>query len=67
MAKEKKSAGTPTKTGRYVIGSAGFAKISAVEGISLTDTMKKRASEKRTKRLSAEEYRRIIISSHRKG
>jgi hypothetical protein len=50
-----------------VIGSAGFAKISAVEGIHLTEAMKERAAVKRAKRLTAEEYRRTIIASHRKG
>ncbi|HEX2364712.1 MAG TPA: hypothetical protein VHJ00_06725 [Bradyrhizobium sp.] len=67
MAKQKKSVGSHTKTGRYVIGNAGFAKISAVEGIRLTDAMKERAAVKRAKKLTAEEYRRTIISSHRKG
>jgi hypothetical protein len=67
MPKQKKSAGAPAKTGRYVIGSAGFAKISAVEGIHLSDAMKELAAVKRAKRLTADEYRRTIIASHRKG
>lgn len=67
MPKPKKSAGRSAKTGRYVVGRAGFAKISAVEGIRLTDAMKKRADEKQAKGLTAEEYRRAIIHSHRKG
>jgi hypothetical protein len=67
MEKQKKSVRQSTKTGRYVIGRAGFAKISAVEGIHLTDAMRKRADDKRAKGLSAEEHRRAIISSHRKG
>jgi hypothetical protein len=50
-----------------VLGSDRFAKISEVEGIRLTTTMKKRASEARSKGLSAEEYRQSIIRSHRKG
>jgi hypothetical protein len=33
----------------------------------LTDAMKKRADDKLAKGLSAEEYRRTIIGSHRKG
>jgi hypothetical protein len=66
MAKQKKSTGRSTKTGRYVIGSAGFAKISAVEGIHLTDAMKERTAVKRAKDLTAEEHRRTIIDSHRK-
>jgi hypothetical protein len=55
------------KTGRFVLGSDRFAKISEVEGVRLTTAMKKRASEARIKGLSAEEYRRAIIRSHRKG
>ena len=66
MTKQKKPDGQTTKSGRFVIGSAGFAKISAVEGIKLTDAMKKRADERRAKGLTAEEYRRTIVSSHRK-
>lgn len=50
-----------------MIGSAAFAKISAVEGIKMTPEMKKRASERRSKGLTAEEFRRAIIESHRKG
>jgi hypothetical protein len=67
MAKQKKITGSSRKTGRFVVGRAGFAKISAVEGIQLTDAMEKRADEKRAKGLSAEEHRRAIIGSHRKG
>jgi hypothetical protein len=67
MAKEKKSVRTGIKAGRLVIGRAGFAKISEVEGIKLTDAMKQRADDKRAKGLTAEEHRRAIISSHRKG
>jgi hypothetical protein len=66
MPKQKKSGGRSAKAGRLVIGRAGFAKISAVEGIHLTDAMEKRAKARRTKGLSAEEYRRSIISNHSK-
>jgi hypothetical protein len=66
MAKREKSVGQRTKSSRFVIGDAAFAKISAVEGISLTDAMKKRADDKRSKGLTAEEHRRAIIRSHRK-
>lgn len=66
MAK-KKSDATSTRTNRFVIGKAGFAKISEVEGIRLTTAMKKRAENAQAKGLSAEEYRRTIISGHRKG
>ena len=67
MAKQKKSVAKSAKTGRFVIGSAGFGKISAVEGIRMTAEMKKRASEARAKGLTAEEYRRKIVRSYRKG
>jgi len=67
MIKQKKSPGQAAKAGRLVIGRAGFAKISAVEGLRLTEEMDQRAQDRRTKGLSAEEYRRAIISSHRKG
>jgi hypothetical protein len=65
MTKQK----TPTrdaKTGQYVLGSDRFAKISEVEGIRLTESMKKRANDARSKGLTAEEYRRTIIRNHRK-
>ncbi|MDI1267280.1 MAG: hypothetical protein PS018_28865 [bacterium] len=55
------------KTGQFVLGSDRFAKISEVEGIRLTPAMKKRAGEAQAKGLSAEEYRRTIIRSHKKG
>ncbi len=67
MAKQKKSATTGTKTGRFVVGKANFAKISEVEGIRPTAAMKKRAEDAQARGLSAEEYRRAIIGSHRKG
>jgi hypothetical protein len=67
MSKQRKSAGNSEKMGRFVIGRERFAKISAVEGIRLTEAMEKRAEDKRTKGLSSEEYRQTIIGSHRKG
>jgi len=66
MAKPKNTA-KGEKTGRFVLGSDRYAKISEVEGIRLTTAMKKRANEAQSKGLSAEEYRRAIIRSHRKG
>ncbi len=67
MEKQRKSATKGAKTGRFVVGKAGFAKISEVEGIRPSAAMKKRAEDAQAKRLSPEEYRRTIISSHRKG
>ena len=66
MAK-KNSTAKNARTGRFVIGKASFAKISEVEGIRPTAAMKRRAEDAEAKGMSAEEYRRTIISSHRKG
>ncbi|MDB5554005.1 MAG: hypothetical protein JWL86_3989 [Rhizobium sp.] len=67
MAKQRKTVTKCAKAGGFIVGRAGFAKISAVEEIELTPVMEKRASEADRKGLSAEEYRRAIVRSHRKG
>ena len=51
----------------FVLGRAGFAKISAVEGIRLKPAMQKRAAAASNSRLSPEEYRKVIIHAHRKA
>lgn len=66
MGKQKKPIAKDAKTSRFLIGKAGFGKISAVEGIQLTAAMEKRAGDARAKGLTAEEYRRTIIRSYRK-
>lgn len=66
MPKQKQQTGRTGKGG-FVVGRASFAKISAVEGIRLKPAMKKRAAEAAAKGLSAEEYRRTILRSYRKG
>ncbi len=66
MAKQKKPTAKSPKTDPFVIGHAGFGKISAVEGIGTTAAMKKRAGDARAKGLTAEEHRREIIRSYRK-
>jgi hypothetical protein len=66
MAKQKRVA-KGTKSSQFVLGGDRFAKISEVEGIKLTSAMKKRASDARSKGLTADEYRRTIIRSHSKG
>ena len=66
MEKQRKSTTKGAKSGQFVVGKAGFAKISEVEGIRPTAAMKKRAEDAQAKGLSAEEYRRTIIRSHRK-
>jgi hypothetical protein len=66
MPKQKRATGKGSKTG-FVIGRAGFAKISAVEGIRLKPVMKKRAAEASSKGLSAEETRKAIIRAYRQA
>ncbi|KIZ45662.1 hypothetical protein OO17_07595 [Rhodopseudomonas palustris] len=51
----------------FVLGHARFSKISAVEGIRLSPAMKERAADAKQQGLSADEYRRTIVQSHRKG
>ena len=54
-----------TKNGRaresFTIGREGFAKISAVEGVRLSDDMKQMFREFDSKGLSAEERRHEIV------
>lgn len=50
-----------------VIGRDRFGKISAVEGIELTNDMKKRAADFDRRGLSAEQRRREIVRAYRKG
>jgi hypothetical protein len=49
------------------LGRERFAKISAVEGIELTASMKRRAADFDRRGLSGEERRRAIIRAYRKG
>jgi hypothetical protein len=67
MTKQRKPGAKGTKVGDSVVSRARFGKISAVEGIELTEAMEKRASEAGQKGLTAEEYRRTIMRSYRKG
>jgi hypothetical protein len=66
MQQRKKSSRKSAKKG-FVIGLAGFAKISAVEGIRLTPAMKKRTSKARREKLTSEEHRAAIIRAYRKA
>ena len=54
-----KQLGAKAKKKSLVIGRAGFARISAVEGVRLTPAMEKRASDAQQTEMSAEEYRGI--------
>jgi hypothetical protein len=67
MAKQRKPATKGAKVSGFVVGRARFTKINAVEGIKLTQVVEKRASEAGQKGLTAEEYRRTIERSYRKG
>jgi len=51
MTKQKNLA-KGAKAGRFVLGSDRFAKISEVEGIRLTDAMKRRSREAHSGRTS---------------
>ena len=66
-----KKRGSPTRrkaaSSGMTLGRDGFARISAVEGISLTPAMKRRAAEFDRRGLSPEERIRAIVAVHRKG
>jgi hypothetical protein len=66
MPKQKRSPGKNGKTG-FILGRAGFAKISAIEGIQLTPAMKARAAEAASKGPPTEEHRAMIVRAHRKA
>jgi hypothetical protein len=66
MPKQKRPTEKSSKTG-FAVGRAGFAKISAVEGIRLKPAMEKRAAEASSKGLSAEEFRKVIVRTYRKA
>ena len=50
----------------FVVGSARFRKISAVEGIEFTPGMKGRAAISKSKAATPEERRKAIIRAYRK-
>lgn len=51
----------------FVIGSARFKKMSAVEGVVYSPDMKGRSALSKRKDLSPEERRKIIIKAYRKA
>ena len=51
---------------RFVLGRAAFAKVSAVEGITLTPAMEKRAKDFERRGLTAAERRKEILKVYRK-
>jgi hypothetical protein len=65
----KKQSAPPSRkrtTGGMILGRERFAKISAVEGIELTASMKKRAADFDRRGLSGEERRRSITRAYLK-
>jgi hypothetical protein len=66
-AKNPSRKASRSKKGGTVIGRERFAKISAVEGITLSPAMRARAAEFDRTGRSAEERRSVIIQSYRKG
>jgi hypothetical protein len=66
MPKQESSTGKSGKKG-FVVGRAGFTKISAAEGIRRKPAVKKRAAEAVSKDLSADEYRKLILRTYRKA
>jgi hypothetical protein len=66
MKKRATPAKKSEKTGSFVIGHARFSKISAVEGIALTPTMKARKSRLDRTGASAAERRAAIIKAYKR-
>jgi hypothetical protein len=67
MSTEKKKPQKKASASGHIVGRARFAKISAVEGITMSEAMIKRARTSAAKGLSAKETREIIVRSYRKG
>jgi len=67
MPSQKKKPSKKVGVTGHIVGRARFAKISAVEGITMSASMVKRARTSAAKGLSAEEIRKVIIRSYRKG
>jgi hypothetical protein len=63
----KKQSSKKGKASGFVIGSARFKKISAVEGIVYSPDMKGSSAISKRKDLSPEERRKIIIKAYRKA
>jgi hypothetical protein len=63
--KHKRTKKVPT-AGAFVLGKQSFERISAVEGIRLSEGMRTRTSTACTKKLSPEETREAIVRGHRK-
>lgn len=66
MTSDKKTGKRGSPRG-FILGSARFDKISAVEGIKLTGSMRARAREADVKGLSGKERRDAIKDAYRKA
>jgi hypothetical protein len=67
MSSQRKKRSKKLGMSGHVVGRARFTKISAVEGITMSEEMTKRARMSAAKGLSAEETREIIVRSYRRG
>jgi hypothetical protein len=63
----RKPSSTTGKASGFVIGSARFRKISAVEGIHFSPKMKGSVAVAKSKALTPEERRKAIIEAYRKA
>jgi hypothetical protein len=63
----KKPSSKKGKASGFVIGSARFRKISAVEGIKYSSKMKGSAAIAKSEPLTLEERRKTIIEAYRKA
>jgi hypothetical protein len=63
----KKPPSKKSKASGFVIGSARFRKISAVEGIHYSPEMKGRTAISKSKAITPEERRKTIIKAYRKA
>jgi hypothetical protein len=66
MASDTRSTKPPAEEG-FLLGAELFEKISAVEGIELTDDMLRRARESERLKLSPDERRECIKAVYRKS
>ena len=67
MPSQKKKPPKKAGVSGHVIGRTRFTRISEVEGITMSASMLERARMSADNDLSAEETRKVIIRSYRKG
>jgi len=64
MATTNRTSKTTSRS--FTIGLAGFAKISAVEGVSLSTESRRMFAEFERKGMSAQQRRKAIVAKHAK-